>query len=339
MGESMVNEDGFARFNGGYCPENLYLSFIDGICTRFSNTGFFVNCMQFFLVSFMYFNIGKGRYWDIMFYSALTGCIGSLIENGTVAYTCRENDKDVPRKRLIILYLNEIFWIAREYAIPLLNLIKLKTFSVNKTLIRVISYIIYGFFIPYVGCRMYIGYTRMVTGLIDTPQSKYGHTAAFMVLAVADLICSITILVIVRKSNKKYVFNSCVIDQYIKRSSYMTMLFVDLMSIVFAFLNFSTEVYKGVFRKSFVTPFNCLKSIYVLILACDAIIFKYSISYSSSNIFNSNSAIVSQCSNNYNMDNASSGSNGYINHSISKLNRSSLKHSTNLIISTSVDNS
>ncbi|OUM62605.1 hypothetical protein PIROE2DRAFT_11091 [Piromyces sp. E2] len=177
--------DGFNRFKKEYgtCPEKLYESFIDGFFKKFQDSFFFVNLLQCFIVCLMYGSVGKGKYWTILFYASIAGCIGSLIENGTIAYICRQ--EDITNKR-------ELY--NRREALKALNL-----------------------------------------------------------------------------------------SHFIKHSSYTILVCVDVVSILLAIFITITQIPSLGIPGSFVNPLHCIKSAFILILACDALIFKYGASVSSSN--------------------------------------------------------
>ncbi|KAG4105221.1 hypothetical protein H8356DRAFT_978619 [Neocallimastix lanati (nom. inval.)] len=291
MSNDSTIRDGFARFDAKMCPTELYINFYDGLCKRIQVSGFYANCLQYGLVTLMYFNVGKGKYWKILYYAALSGLIGGLIENGTVAYVCTQSDMEVKRYKMIPFLINEIFWIVKEYSVPFLNLIKLNAFTADKKYEKITDYLIYSLFVLFIGCRINIGYIRMTTGLLSTPQSKIGHTCAFLVIAVADIICTISILYYVNKHNRQNVTYANNIDHYIQRSSYFTLIFVDLIGIILAFFNFTTAVFNTNFPSSYINPFQAIKSSFILILACDAMVFKYSVvnsSKSQTNYYNTN---------------------------------------------------
>lgn len=266
--------------SSGTCKES-YDNFLNAFLGYFENVTFTINTFQFFLVTLMYINVGKGKYWKILYYAALSGLIGGLVENGTVAYVCTQNEENVKRFYMVPFLLNEVFWIFKEYSVPFLNLIKLRAFINGRKSAKFIEYIIYFLFVLFVACRFYIGYVRMTSGLLKTTESRLGHTAAFVVMALADIICTVSILFFVRKHNHQNITYNNNIDHYIKRSSYMTLIFVDLIGIILAFFNFTTAIFKTNFPESYINPFQAVKSSFILILACDAMVFKYSVTSSS----------------------------------------------------------
>jgi len=273
--------DGFIRFTSeGFCPSKPFISFLDGLLSKFDDANFFTNVLQFGLVSLMYFNVGKGRYWKILFYAGIAGLIGTLIEKSSIAYVCRKSDIHNERPHIYGFFLAEVFWIVKEYAIPFLNLTKMKVFSKGKAS-HVLNIIIYGLFIAFVGARFYIGYRRYKDGVLNNTRIKYGHMVAFSIMAIADLICTLGILYFVNTHNKQEYIKANNIDHYIKRSSYIILLCVDVVSVFLAILNGITEHYKEQFPNSFVKPFHSIKCSFILILACDALLFKYSVNTSS----------------------------------------------------------
>jgi len=270
--------EGFDRFSSkGMCPIKPYKDFFDGLCSKFKESGFNTNYIQCGLVILMYFSGNKGKFWKILLSAAISGFCGTLIEGGTTAYVCREADINTPRPHLASYLFAEIFWIIKEYSIPILNLYKMKTFS-NGNIVKYVKNSIIGLFFLYSGCRFYIGYERMIKGLLTTPQTKYGHMASFAVLAISDLLCSISIFYYVYKRNRKLPEDSKLnkVDYYIKRSNYIIIIFVDFISILVSIFNGITEAFHSI-PSSYINPFQCIKTCFILILACDSLLFKYNI--------------------------------------------------------------
>ncbi|ORX77214.1 hypothetical protein BCR32DRAFT_329024 [Anaeromyces robustus] len=232
----------------------------------------------------MYLNVGKGMYWKILYIASAAGMVGGISEHATVAYYCTENRINTPRGYIIPFLINEVFWIIKEYAVPFLNLIKLKAFSEGSKFYKIFKYIIIFLFFIFIGCRLFIGYARMITGSVVSRNSRYGHAAAFTVTGIADMICTLSILYYVRKHNQQNINeNAPEINYYIKRSSYIILLFVDVVSFILGVLNAVTELSGGKISSSYIDPFQCIKTSFILILACDALVFKYSVNYSVSN--------------------------------------------------------
>jgi len=82
------------KYTSGTCANKPYPTFIDGMFIKIQDAFFYVNVLQFAIVTLMFVNVGKGRYWRILFYAAVAGFVGVVIENSTVAYMCREAVKD-----------------------------------------------------------------------------------------------------------------------------------------------------------------------------------------------------------------------------------------------------
>lgn len=286
---------GFHRFNSNYstCNQNqLYSNFFDGIFTRFKDTFFFANLLQFGLVSLMYYNVGKGKYWKILFYSSLCGLFGSIFEAGTIAFLCTESRKDKPYVNVFTFFIAEFFWIGNEYSIPLLNLIKMRAFSKGKAA-KIITYTVLGIFPLFAICRFWIGYIRTKYGVLNSFDISNSHGVAFACMAIADLICTCAILYFVKKNNQKE-FNTSNINHYIKRSSYVILLCVDVISILLAIICF-LPTYISWIPNSITLPLHCVKSAFILILASDALLFKYEVN--SSSLQNSSTNNISYAAN------------------------------------------
>jgi len=267
--------DGFERFSEkGFCPEKPYRNFLDGICSRFLDSVFYIHTIQCVIVSLMYFNGNKGKYWKILFVASIAGFFGAVFENFTVAYVCREGDIHKKRYHIVTFLLAEIFWIIIEYSVPFLNLNKMKVFyngKVNKSL----EYILKVLFFLFACSRLFIRYERMMSGLLTTSKTKYGHMSAFGVMALADLICTVWIISYVKVNNKKS--KNSDVQQYIKRSCYLILIFVDIVSIFLAIFNGFTELFNKQLASSYVLPFHVIKCSFILILSCDALLFKYNL--------------------------------------------------------------
>ncbi|KAG4101728.1 hypothetical protein H8356DRAFT_1382909 [Neocallimastix lanati (nom. inval.)] len=316
MGKSSYTYEeptGFHRFNSNYntCDSNkLYINFFDGLFNRFKDAFFFSNVLQFALVALMYYNVGKGKYWKVLFYSSICGMMGSLIETGTVSFLCTENRKETPYTKVFTFLIAEIFWICNEFSIPYLNLIKMRAFSKDKTA-KIISYIVLGIFPLFSICRLWIGYVRSKYGVLNSFDISNSHGIAFALMALADLICTCGILYFVKKNNQKE-FNTSNINHYIKRSSYIILICVDLISILLAIICFLPYFFSFV-PDSVTLPFHSVKSAFILILASDALLFKYEVNSSymqnSSSQYNKygtgESYSINKFHNNNNIDNSS----------------------------------
>ncbi|KAG4098444.1 hypothetical protein H8356DRAFT_375166 [Neocallimastix lanati (nom. inval.)] len=273
--------NGFQRFSvEGMCPINPYKTFLDGLLMKFQESSFYTNILQFILVTFMYTCSNKGKFWKILFLASLSGVIGALIEGGTAAFVCREADIETPRNHLYSYLFAEIFWIIKEYSIPILNLLKIEAYDEGK-IIRNIKIVIFLLFIIFVVFRFYIGYERMIDGILTNNKTKIGHMAAFFTIAAADLICTVCILYFVKKQNKNKNNDNTTVNHLIKRSSYLTLILVDTISIILAICNGITGIFKDYVPESIINPLQNLKCSFILIIACDTLLFKFNVELSS----------------------------------------------------------
>ncbi|OUM62245.1 hypothetical protein PIROE2DRAFT_11501 [Piromyces sp. E2] len=284
--------------SAGTCYGKNYPSALSGFFTQFKDTFFYANVIQFLIVALMYMNIGKGKYWDILFYASVSGLVGACIENSTVAYICQESQRKKNYKVFSFL-IDEIFWITCEYSIPFLNLIKMKAFS-KGTLAKCVNYTIIGLFIPFTICRLAIGFERMNKGILSSQKISNLHGFAFGFMAIADIVCSVSILYFVNKHNRQN-FSTSNISNYIKHSSYTILVAVDVVGFLLSVLGIITNLgmFSDYIPSSITTPFHCLKSSFVLILASDALLFKYGATTSSINA-SSNTNSKLQSTNDYN---------------------------------------
>jgi len=269
------NKLGYYRFNerNATCPENLYDNFIDGIFKRSEDSFFFINMVQFFIVTFMYYAFGKGKYWNILFYAAVSGGIASLLENITLAYICRDDDFNKKRIWLLPFFIAEFFWIMEEYSIPFLNLIKMETFPSGSVVKMTNSIVIINFFI-FSMCRFWIGFSRMRYGILHSANIGITHALAFTVMAVSDIICTLTILYFFKRHKAKYNVN-ITLSNYIRNSSFKILIWVDVVSVFLAIFQALTQFESLGIPNSLVNPFQCAKCGFILILAIDSLLYKY----------------------------------------------------------------
>jgi len=152
----------------------------------------------------------------------------------------------------------------------------MKAFASGK-LNNFVRYTIITLFIPFVGFRTMIGYKRMERGYLNDREIRQYHGFAFGVMAIADLICTCAILYFVKQINNK-ANTAANLNQYVKHSSYTILVWVDIVSLILSILNIINNMSetKGELLSALAVPFHCFKSSFVLILAIDALLFKYS---------------------------------------------------------------
>ncbi|ORX48934.1 hypothetical protein BCR36DRAFT_584050 [Piromyces finnis] len=259
------------------CYGKEFDGFFVGLLHQFRDTFFYALILQFLLVALMYKSVGKGIYWKVLFYASLAGILGSIFENGTIAYVCQESKKEesISKVYFVPLFVDEIFWILSEYAIPYLNLTKMKAFASGK-LNTIVRYTILGLFIPFVIFRFMIGHSRMEKGYLSDKEIQAYHGYAFGVMAAADLICTFAILYFVSHDTSQ-ANSSANLNHYIKHSSYTILIWVDIVSVLLSVLNIINNVSSidNPTLSALAVPFHCFKSSFVLILATDALLFKY----------------------------------------------------------------
>jgi hypothetical protein len=258
------------------CNNKDYETWFQGVNSQTKDTFFFTFIIQFILVSLMYIHVGNGKYWRVLFYAATAGLIGAIIEHTTLGYICQKSQHDIHTK-VYPFFIEEFFWVICEYAIPYLNLIKMEALSKEKA-VKIIKAIILILLIPFAGARLYDGYDRMIEGYLNTEISRKCHGVAFGTMAAADVICTIFIIYFVKRKNKNGTFNNESITSYIKNSSYTILIAVDTVSFILSVLYIVSTLYpENADLGSSTTIFHCLKSVFVLILATDALIFKYGV--------------------------------------------------------------
>lgn len=266
----------------GTCYGKNFENIFHGFFSQFQDSFFYSNVIQFILVTLMYIHVGTGKYWHLLFYASLAGFLGALIENSTVAYICLNHDNSKDSMIFPFLFA-EIFWGFCQFTVPFLNLIKMRVFS-KKKLVNIIKYVIIGLLVFFVISRFCIGYERMRKGYLNDDKINSVHGFAFGFLATADFICTVSILYIVKKHNSELAVGSSEVSDYIKNSSYTILVTVDIVGFILSVLDIVINFKLITVLPSTITiPFQCLMSNFILILAVDALLFKYSANVKSKN--------------------------------------------------------
>jgi len=272
----------------GTCYNKNIKSTISGFSKQFQDSFFYSNVIQFLLVALMYFKVGSGKYWKILFYASIAGCIAGILENFTVAFICRDVEEFTEDVIVVPFLIDEIFWIAQQYSVPLLNLLKLK-YIAKEIYARFIHFVILGLLGPFIVFRLLIGYERMMKGYLVDEKINALHGFAFGTIAIADLICSVSIIYYLKKNSKTT--TNTEFKHYIKLSSYNVLLMVDTVEIFLSLINIFANTGLNLISTDLTTPFQCLMSNFILILAVDAIILKYNANIGDGKRGNSNNSI------------------------------------------------
>jgi len=248
---------------------NVFRSF----ALEFNQTFFYSYFLQIILISYMYNSIGNGRYWRVLFYGSLLGFFGALMEHTFIAWqdNLPENEKDKTSLSILLL-IAEVGWIATEFAVPVLNLIKLNSLS-NVAVVKGVTVITALLFCGFSFFRFQIGYSRYGEHKVDCQNCSELHSKAFGVMAITDVILSIMIFFRINKSSREYKIkknneNISILTTF-KKSSVFSLLIVDVISI------FLSLTYISPSTSEYAKPFHALKSNFLLILAIDAFIFKF----------------------------------------------------------------
>jgi len=260
--------------NTGTCFNKNIKHFIPGFAKQFQDSFCYANIIQFLIVGLMYYKVGYGTYWKILIIAAFSGCIASLLENGTVAFICLPSQKD--NNSIVVPFLiDEIFWTTQQFSVPILNLIKMQVL-VKKRTAEMMKHIIFFFLIVFIFFRGFIGYERMMRGYLVDDKINILHGFAFGTIAMVDMFCTISILYLIRKQGNNE-SSASVVTQQVKYSSYTILICVDvvetLLSIFDIFAN--VGIPEEVLDASIVIPFQCLMSNFILILATDILLMRY----------------------------------------------------------------
>jgi len=254
--------------------------FILNFTNEFSDSFLYAYILQIILIAYMYSCAGSGRYWKIMLAGSIFGMYAAITEHiGTAWLKTVEESKGSIKgsKGLYCYFFAEIGWIATEFSIPYLNLIKLNTLSQGR-IIRTVNHIVAILFSFFAAFRLYIGYLRVTHGQLYDDAIYSAHGIAFGITALADGLLSTLIFHHLNKNAEQTrekdgeTFN---LLASFKKSSLFILFVVDLMSVILAIISIFTGI--PTLRDSLsklMKPFHALKSNFILVLAIDAFIFK-----------------------------------------------------------------
>jgi len=259
----------------GTCFKKNYGTFFEGFNCEIKDTFFFAFVIQFLLILMMYMHVGHGKYWKILFYTSIAGLIGAISEHATIAYICQKSQLENHTK-VIPFFINEFFWIVSEYAIPFLNLIKMKSL-VTLRAVKYSKISVKLLFIPFIIARALIGWDRMTKGYLNSDLGRTFHGVAFGIMAISDIICTSCIIYFIQnKINTRNGNTNGGVLNYLRESSYTILILVDIVSITLSILYIISTVFPGNPNyESSINLFHCLKSNFLLILATDALIFRF----------------------------------------------------------------
>jgi len=241
--------------------------------------------LQIILVTYMYVSVGHGKYWKVLFYGSVLGFFGAVMEHVFQAYqNTLPYDKKYESKASIFLFVAEIGWITSEFAVPVLNLIKLNSLAHIK-IIKYLNILTSALFCAFTFFRIEIGYSRYKEGRVDCKNCNTYHSFAFGVMAITDTILSIILYIRINKTSHSYKSkqgndNISLLSTF-KKSSVFTLLIIDVISV------FLSLTYIFSITKDYAKPLHALKNNFLLILAVDAFIFKFNANYGSTSYFKS----------------------------------------------------
>jgi len=266
--------------------------FIFNFTNEFSDSFLYAYILQIILISYMYSCVGTGRYWKIMLGGSLFGMYAAITEHIGTAWlkTIEESEGSIKGSKGLYCYMfAELGWIATEFSIPYLNLIKLNTLSQSK-IIKSINHTIVLLFFFFAGFRLYIGYLRLTHEVLYDEAIYSAHGVTFGIVAVTNGLLSIFIFIHLNKSTEiskeeDRDGETFTVLKLFKKSSLFILFVVDLVSFILATLS----VFSGIssLRDPFsklIKPFHALKSNFILVLAIDAFIFKMRTSIEGTNI-------------------------------------------------------
>ncbi|KAJ3299705.1 hypothetical protein HK104_007633 [Borealophlyctis nickersoniae] len=224
--------------------------------------------VQMLLVGYMYWRIGTGLYWKTLLVIAIAGIFGATLENfERVLFVFNRGNPLF----YICSLIAEPFWITSEFGVVALNLIKIRALTSRRTY-QIICAIQGLLFLGFCGFRVRIGVLRFKSATLDSPEIWNAHTPAFALLALAEGLLTIIIIVVISGQirGEHSMSVGMATRKRLVRSSFFVLLLIDIVGVMLAV----SSSFQSPALQSLMAPFLALKSASALILATDAVILK-----------------------------------------------------------------
>ncbi|KAJ3258149.1 hypothetical protein HK103_003967 [Boothiomyces macroporosus] len=159
--------------------------FITALVNTYTGSGLSsVQTVCTFYIIYAYCLYTRKPLWHVLIVHAVTGMLGTFIENSFIAKTVSNPTENWA----ILLGLNEVNWILHESGTVLYSLLKLEVIVSHSKYKQVLRIIMMICFVAFAICRVNIGYHRVKDDTTMNPEIAKAHSYAFLVWGIADLI-------------------------------------------------------------------------------------------------------------------------------------------------------
>ncbi|ORX79722.1 hypothetical protein BCR32DRAFT_246167 [Anaeromyces robustus] len=246
--------------------------FISQISMMLKESLFYCGLIQFVIVLYIYLRIGKGKLWMTFLYSTLCMFSGKVLE-----YIMRSLIffKETSKYAFICCIPLETFYIASNYTLAYINLIKLKALT-EKQYVKKIQILVSLLFPIFCTFRYLIGYYRYIDSDFNSSKARNCKGISYSILASLNIFISFFIYRELKHNYRKERSQSNYLKKitfpcYIRRSNYAVLLFLNICSFILSFLNYS---YISGLYVDLITLLECIQDNLIFLLAVDTLIYK-----------------------------------------------------------------
>ncbi|KAI9337711.1 hypothetical protein DFJ73DRAFT_950670 [Zopfochytrium polystomum] len=137
----------------------------------------------------------KKSLWNVLLVHAVTGMLGTLIEDGWVAAAnCGFQRPGVVSAASWMLLANEVNWILHESMTVYYSYIKTKVVIRSPHIDSLLHKALCLLFLFFAGARLNIGRLRYSANLLSDPDIELAHNFAFLIWGLADLVLMVLLV-------------------------------------------------------------------------------------------------------------------------------------------------
>jgi hypothetical protein len=165
----------------------------------------FVQTVGCIFIIFAFLTSSRQLYWQIVFAHAISGILGTAIENIYIAkqMCCRNENWS------ILLGINEICWIIHEATTVAYSVAKLEIAVANRRIKLLLRMGLGLLLVPFAFYRIQIGLHRVRLNMLDHDVIAKAHSNAFVFWGIADLVVfSLLLLNTYQKVSPKFAASS-----------------------------------------------------------------------------------------------------------------------------------
>ncbi|KAI9324938.1 hypothetical protein DFJ73DRAFT_870917 [Zopfochytrium polystomum] len=148
------------------------------------------------LIMYCYSFSQRKSLWNVLFVHALSGFLGTIIENVWVAAAnCKIMvPGDTSSSYAYVLLINELNWIPHESSIIIYSYIKTRVILKSAVMEKIVNYFLGIVFLLYVACRANIGRLRFQHNFLSDDDIALAHNYVYILWIIADVVLFVLLI-------------------------------------------------------------------------------------------------------------------------------------------------